>query len=418
MAENPYAALQISEFRMLLISRLLVTVAVQAQAVAVGWQIYALTKDPLFLGFIGLAEVLPSIGIALYAGHVADIVDRKQIALSAASVLMVCMLLLGIASFSVTHNSTLIGIIFSIVALTGFARGFYGPAVFGLLADIVPEQLFGNATAWNTTSWQASAILGPLLGGSAYVFLGAPLTYMISALLFVGSLCCFWRIKSRTVLESQRTGSVLENITEGVKFVFSNEIVLGAMALDLFAVLFGGAVALLPIFTAEVFQIGPYGLGMLRAAPPVGALLTAAVLTHRPIVRESGRVFLAAVGGFGLCMILFGMSTNFYLSLALLAISGGLDGISVWIRTTIFQLVTPSNMKGRVAAVNGIFISSSNEIGEFESGVTAKLMGLIPSVIFGGCMTLIVVLVTSLKAPKLRNLHMEELTSDFPERII
>lgn len=409
MTENPYAAIKIHGFRMLLVARLLVTIAVQAQGVAVGWQIYALTKDPLFLGFIGLAEVIPSIGIALYAGHLADIVERRKIALFSVSCLMVCLVLLGSSSCFMKNRDVLIPFIFFVIALTGFARGFYGPAVFGMLAEAVPERLYGNATAWNTASWQMSAIAGPVLGGFGYVYCGAPSTYLACSALMLLSLWSFSRIESRSSPNERTNNSVFENITEGLKFVFSNEVVLAAMALDLFAVLFGGAVALLPMFTSEIYHSGPHGLGLLRAAPSVGALLTAASLTHAPIVRNSGRVFLGAVAGFGVCMILFGLTTNFYIALFLLAISGALDGISIWIRTTIFQLLTPGNMKGRVAAVNGIFISSSNELGEFESGVMAKIMGLVPSVVFGGCMTLLVVLVTILKAPRLRSLHLNDL---------
>jgi MFS family permease len=409
MTDNPYAALQIRNFRVLLAARLLANLALQVQGLAVAWQIYALTKDPLFLGLVGLAEVLPSIGISLYAGHVVDMVDRKRIAVVAVAALMVSLALLCIFSISIAISSALVVSIYSVVAFTGLARGFYGPSVFGLLGDIVPTDLYGNAAAWNTILWQASAVAGPVLGGFLYVLLGPALTYGITALLMVGSLACFCWIKTKTSLPKESEKSVISNITEGLKFVFANEIVLGAMALDLFAVLFGGAVALLPIFTSEIFHTGPQALGMLRAAPSIGALITAAILTHRPITRHTGHVFLAVVVGFGLCMIAFGVSTSFYLSLFVLALSGALDGVSIWIRTTIYQLVTPQNMKGRVAAVNSIFIGSSNEIGEFESGVTAKIMGLVPSVVFGGCMTLLVVLVTMIKAPKLRKLHIDSL---------
>ena len=224
----------------------------------------------------------------------------------------------------------------------------------------------------------------------------------------------FLRLKVRMTATAKKDTSIVENIKEGLHFVFSNEIILGAMAMDLFAVLFGGAVALLPVFTAEVFHMGPQALGMLRAAPCVGALITATILTHHPLKHNAGRIFLGAVGGFGLCMIAFGLSRNFYLSLFLLALSGILDGISVYVRSTIYQLLTPMDMKGRVSAVNNIFIGSSNEIGEFESGVTAKIMGLVPSVVFGGCMTLLVVLFTMFKAPKLRNLNMENLYEEQP----
>ncbi len=409
MTNNPYAALKLGDFRLLLGSRLLVTVAMQILGVAVGWQIYALTKDPLSLGLVGLAEAFPALGVALYAGHVADIIDRRLIALGAVFVLTASLLLLSICSAGGVGKELLVGAIYVGMALSGLGRGFYGPAVFGILSDIVPRELYGNAIAWNTMLWQGSAITGTILGGLLYVWISAASTYLVAAILLAIAFCCFFSIKSRTKIVAKESVSVSENIKEGLHFVFSNQVMLGAMALDLFAVLFGGAVALLPIYTAEVFHRGPQALGLLRAAPPVGAFLMALVLTHRPIADNAGLVLLKVAAGFGLCMIVFGISTSFYFSLFLLALSGALDGISVWIRSNIFQLITPDGMKGRVAAVNSIFIGSSNEIGEFESGVTARLMGLVPSVVFGGCMTLVVVLITCFKAPKLRRLHLRHL---------
>jgi MFS family permease len=407
MTDSPYEVLKLRDYRLLLAGRLLGTLALQIQGLVVAWQIYAITKSPLALGLAGLAEALPAIGVALYAGHVADQTDRRTIALSANSVLFASMLML--AAGSALNLNFLVAMIFTVIALTGFARGFYAPAIFGLTSDIVPRILYGNAAAWNSTIWQASAMVGPALGGALYVLLAAPASYAISAVLLLLSLVCFWAIESRSNLSPKTDSGVIENIAEGLRFVFSNQIMLGAMALDLFAVLFGGAVALLPIFSSEVFHLGPQALGFLRAAPSVGAVLTASVLTHRPIGNRAGAIFMASVAGFGLCMIGFGLSTSFYLSLALLAISGALDGISIWVRGTIYQLITPDDMKGRVAAVNSIFIGSSNEIGEFESGVAAKLLGLVPSVVFGGCMTLLVVLISLFKAPKLRDLHMHDL---------
>jgi MFS family permease len=409
MSEDPYAVLKIRDFPLLLAGRLFTTLAFQIQGIAVGWQIYALTKSALALGLIGLSEALPAIGVGLYAGHIADMLDRRLIALS---VIGVSILAVGaLAGFSAANLETTIfvPVIFAIIALSGFARGFYGPAIFGMVSDIVPRELYGNSVAWNTATWQGSAVAGPILGGLIYVWFGPSVTYWFSTLLLVGSLVCFFLIKSTTVLPADKDVSVFENIKEGVRFVFANEVILGAMALDLFAVLFGGAVALLPIFTSEIFHMGPQALGVLRAAPSVGSFITAAFLMHRPIVRNAGVIFLVSVACFGLCMIGFGLSTSFYLSLSLLALSGALDGVSIYVRSTIIQLLTPNEMKGRVAAVNSIFIGSSNEIGEFESGVTAKLMGLVPSVVFGGCMTLLVVLTTSFKAPKLRQLHMHHL---------
>ncbi len=412
---SAYAALKIPDFRLLLFSRLLVTVGVQIQGLAVGWQIYELTKNPLTLGLIGLTEAIPAISFALYAGHLADIIERKKLALLAVSMLFASIAVLAISCTLKVESSMLLPIIFLSVAVSGFARSFYAPAIWGLISDIVPRDLYGNAAAWNSTVWQSSAIAGPVLGGFLYTEFSAATTYSISAFLLLVAFVSFTQVKSTTVAKADKDSSAVENIKEGLKFVFTNQIVLGAMALDLFAVLFGGAVALLPIFASEIYHMGPEALGVLRSAPSVGALLTASILTHHPLTKHAGRWLIAAVGGFGLCMIGFGLSTNFLISLMLLAISGALDGISVYVRQTIFQLCTPDNMKGRVAAVNSIFIGSSNEIGEFESGVAAKLMGLVPSVVFGGCMTILVVAITAIKAPKLRGLDMQTLihrTSD------
>jgi MFS family permease len=414
MAIDSYASLKIRDFRLLLVSRLFVTIALQIQAMAVGWQIYSLTHNPLSLGFVGLSEALPAIAVALYAGHVADIVERRQIALTAVGSLTVLLFLLGLSANLIASVTTLPLIIYFVIAVSGLARGFYGPALFGMLSDIVPRDLYANAAAWNSAVWQASAVVGPILGGIYYIFLGVANTYYLStALLFIAFLC-FFLIEKRPAKPSNKDASVYEKIVEGLRFVFSNQVVLGAMTLDLFAVLFGGAVALLPIFTAQVFHMGPHALGFLRAAPSVGALITATILAHRAINVNAGAVLMAAVAGFGLCMIAFGLSTNFYVALGLLALSGALDGISVYVRSTIFQLATPNEMKGRVSAVNNIFIGSSNEIGEFESGVTAKIFGLVPSVVLGGSMTLLVVLITAIKAPKLRKLHMNTLQAQTP----
>jgi len=402
-------ALRISDFRLILAGRLFVTLAVQIQGIAIGWQIYALTKDPLSLGLIGLSEALPAIAIGLYAGHIADMLDRRKIALWSVITLAASMALLVVSSASIKEIGTLKLIMFAIIAITGLARGFYGPSVFGLVGDIVPRELYGNASAWNSTVWQCSAVAGPIIGGLLYAPLGPTATYALSTGLLMASVVCFFFVKCKTVHAKKEDESIMANIAEGLKFVFSSEIILGAMAMDLFAVLFGGVVALLPIFTSEVFHTGPHTLGLLRAAPSVGAVISAAVLTQRPISYKTGAIFMWVVAGFGICMILFGLSTNVWWSLFLLMLSGVLDGISVWVRSTIYQLMTPSHMKGRFAAVNQMFIGSSNEIGEFESGVAAKFLGLVPSVLFGGCMTLLVVAVTSMKVPKLRKLEMHSL---------
>lgn len=410
MNEDPYAALQIRDFRFLLAARLFVTIAVQIQFMAVGWQLYSLTKNALYLGFLGLAGALPAICVSLYAGHIADILDRRKIVIASVIVLTISIAVLSACSFGL-EKQFLVPVIFSSVAITGFARGFYAPSIFAIISDIVPRELYANAAAWQSALWQSSAVAGPILGGILYTSFGAWPTYTFSIVLILGSLTCFLLVKARSVNQVSNDVNMIENIKEGLRFVFSNQIIIAAMALDLFAVLFGGVVALLPIFASEVFHSGPETLGVLRAAPCVGALLASTFLTHRPVNKAAGIIFMSSVAGFGLCMICFGISSNLYLSMGILALSGCLDGISVYMRSTIYQLLTPNEMKGRVAAVNSIFIGSSNEIGEFESGVAAKLLGLIPSVIFGGTMTLLVVLVAAIKAPKLRNLQMDTLYS-------
>ncbi len=409
MTTSLYAALKLRDFRLLISARILVTVANQILSLAVGWQVYELTKDPLFLGFLGLAEAVPAIGIALYAGHIADIIDRRLIALGAVFLFIASYALLAICSASVVSKELLVQAIYLGMGLIGLGRGFYGPAVFGLLSDIVPRELYGNAIAWNTMQWQVSAITGTILGGVLYTWHSAASTYFISSVLLAIAFCFFLLIKSRTIVHSNEQTGAFENIKAGLRFIYSNEIVFGAMTLDVFAVLFGGAVALLPIYTAEVFHLGPEALGLLKAAPRVGALLACGFLVRRPVADNAGVVLLTVVAGFGLSMIGFAVSTSFYLSIFLLALSGAFDGVSFWLRSMILQLIAPKDMKGRVSAVNQILLVSSNEIGGFESGFAAKIIGLIPSVVFGGCMTLAVVITTCLKAPKLRRLHMHHL---------
>jgi MFS family permease len=399
-------ALQIVDFRYLLVARVFVSLAAQIQGMAVGWQVYELTKDPLSLGLVGLTEVVPSIAVGLYAGHITDVTERRHIAMGA--VVMLLLSFSGLAFVSLAHPSRdlYVGLIFLFVALGGVGRGFYRPVGFALLGQIMPRNLLGNASAWNTTIWQTAAIGGPILGGWLYIQIGAATTYGFCCSLLLISMVMFYLIRSRSE-KKEDSGSVIESIKEGLSFVFANQIILGAMCLDMFAVLLGGAVALLPIFADKIFHGGPEALGMLRASPSIGAFIMAALLTRHPVRHRAGGIFLLSVAAFGLCIIGFGLSRNLYLSVFLLALSGAFDAISIYVRATIYQLHTPENMKGRVASVNSIFIASSNEIGQFESGVVAKFLGVIPSVIFGGCATLVVVALTALKAPKLRKLDLE-----------
>ena len=416
-AHDPYAALRIPDFRRLVSARVLFTVASQIQGVVVGWQIYELTNNPLALGLIGLAEAIPSIAVSLYAGHVADSVPRKRIIVPTMIVLFLCSLSLflltrpsGMALFAnqqVLAFPLYVVMLYAVLFVSGIARGFLGPAVFSFMPQLLPSRaLLSNAVTWNSSSWQAAAVLGPAIGGLLFAKMGKGFAYGIDSGLMLLSLLLFLSIASRAL--PTREGEQLnlgESILSGVRFIFANQIVLAALSLDLFAVLFGGAVALLPIFAKDILQTGPDGLGYLRAAPAVGSVLMAVWLTYSPMKRGAGRKLLWAVAGFGLATIGFALSKSFALSLFLLFLTGVFDSVSVIVRSTLIHTYTPEYMKGRVSAVNNIFIGSSNEIGGFESGATAKLMGTVPSVVFGGLMTLVVVAVTALKADKLRKLE-------------
>ena len=295
--------------------------------------------------------------------------------------------------------------IYTVIFLSGIARGFLTPAVFSFMPQLVPRELYPNAVTWNSTLWETASIGGPALGGFLYGFFGITASYVTDVFLMAGGLFLVLAVANQELPEKTEEQGVVEKIRSGLRFVFRNPIILGAISLDLFAVLFGGAVALLPIFANEILMVGKEGLGILRSAPSVGALAMAFYITHNPITKNTGKILLGCVAGFGVSIILFGLSTNFWLSLFLLVLSGMFDCISVIIRGTLLQTLTPENMKGRVSAVNHIFIGSSNEIGMFESGVAARVMGVVPSVIFGGCMTILVVSVTGWISKSLRTLQ-------------
>ena len=403
---GPYASLQIKDFRLFIFARLCITLAVQIQGTVVGWQVYELTKDPLSLGLVGLAEAVPAISVSLYAGHVADIVERRKIILLTILILLLCSVsllffTLDVGKFVFSYGALPI---YAVIFLSGMARGFLSPANFSFMPQLVPRHLYTNAISLNSTFWEAASIAGPMLAGFIYWLLGMTASYTADVVLVVASLFFYYSIPRKPLPPISEEQGIIEKIGAGLKFVFNNQIVLSAVSLDLFAVLFGGAVALLPIFSGEILKAGPQGLGLLRAAPSVGAVLMAIYITHYPIRKYIGKILLFCVAGFGLCMIAFGLSTNFWLSMGLLVMSGMFDAVSVIVRSTLIHTLTPENMKGRVSAVNSIFVGSSNEIGAFESGFVAKWIGVVPSVVFGGCMTLAVVGVTGWKAKKLRRL--------------
>lgn len=403
---GPYAALGIRDFRFFIMARQCATLAIQIQATIVGWQLYELTHDPLALGLIGLAEAVPAITVSLYAGHIADVIARKKIIIATVSLLLFCAFALLFftlepGAFILTYGSFPI---YFIIFLSGIARGFLAPANFSFMPQLIPRQLYGNAISLNTTFWLIASIVGPMLAGFIYALIGISATYLLDVLLVVAALGFYIAIPSRPVPPISGEQGVRQKIKSGLKFVMKTQIILGAISLDMFAVLFGGAVALLPIFAAEILEAGPQGLGMLRAAPALGAVCMAFYITHYPIQRNAGKVMLLCVAGFGASMIGFGLSTSFILSLCMLMFSGMFDSISMIVRSTLIHTRTPENMKGRVSAVNSIFIGSSNEIGAFESGLTAKFMGAVASVVFGGVMTLLTVGITAWKAKKLTNL--------------
>ena len=405
-SSSPYASLQIKDYRFFIFARLCITLAIQIQGTVVGWQVYELTKDPLSLGLIGLAEAIPAISVSLYAGHVADIVERKKIILLTSLVLFACSALLLFFTLEPGKFVFVYGAlpIYAVIFISGIARGFLSPATFSFMPQLIPRHLYSNAISLNSTFWEAASIGGPMVAGFIYGFLGITAAYVADVTLVFACLIFYLFIPHKPLPPISEEQGVIEKITAGLKFVFHNQIVLSAISLDLFAVLFGGAVALLPIFSGEILKSGPQGLGLLRSAPSIGAVLMAIFITHYPIRKNMGKILLWCVAGFGFCMIGFGLSTSFWLSMGLLIMSGMFDSVSVIVRGTLIHTLTPENMKGRVSAVNSIFVGSSNEIGAFESGFAAKLMGVVASVVFGGCMTLAVVGITGWKAVKLRKL--------------
>ena len=414
---DAYAGLRIKDFRLFLSFRFFMTIAAQMQSIIVGWQVYELTHDPLSLGLIGLAEAIPFISVALYSGHVADRFNRKRVILGFDLVFLVASSLLLLITY---HKTGIIGKygvlpIYLCVAISGLARSFIYPATMAFMAQIVPRSLYTNSATWNSTIWQIAAITGPAVGGLLYGFFGVKVAYIAVIVSMIISFILSSSIRSRTVPPRDETESIIQRLSNGIKFVFSSQLLLGAMALDMFAVLFGGAVAMLPVFAAEVLKVGPEGLGMLRASPMAGAVLMSVILAYKPPMVKAGRLLMIGVAGFGVSIICFALSKNFFLSMGLLALSGMFDNISVVIRASTMQLVAPDEMRGRVASVNSIFIGSSNEIGSFESGVAAKLMGLIPSVIFGGMMTLAIVGATAKWSPKLRKLNLNKLGTGYRE---
>jgi MFS family permease len=393
-----FAVLRNRDFTLFLAARFLATIAVQMQTVAVGWQVYAVTRDPLDLGLIGLSQFLPFVLLILPAGHMADSRDRRRIITLCFALECVCALLLLALAARGLHSAAPV---FAVMVLFGIARAFAMPTGQALLPNLVSREQFGTAVALNSSTWQVATIAGPALGGVVYLS-GAPVVYgTVAALLALATLLTLMVRRGGERTPTTETPG-LHTLLSGLRFVWSRRPVLGAISLDLFAVLFGGATALLPVYAADVLHVGPGGLGLLRTAPGAGAALCGLAIGILPISRHVGRWMFGGVVAFGIATVVFGVSTSFWLSVAALTLMGAGDMVSVYIRHLLVQLETPDAIRGRVSAVNAVFIGASNELGEFESGLTAAWFGTVPAVIVGGCATLLVAGAWSRLFPELR----------------
>lgn len=406
-----FVAFRHLNFRRFIFSKFMLTLALQIQFVVLSWQVYEITHDPLSLGFIGLAEAIPAVGLALYGGYISDRSDRRKILVWVQALLIVCSVLLAYISYHFSslpleqqHAFPFYMIMFGV----GVLRGFYSPAQFPLMTQLVPREAYANSSAWNSTFWHIAVVLGSSGGGLLLGFCGKNTSYLVVLIVMLLGFIQIVRIPSQPVQEIKPGEKMMSSIREGLRFVFSNQAILGALSLDLIAVLFGGATAMLPVFASDILQVGEKGFGFLRAAPFAGSVLMALYMTKHPPVKQAGKKLLFCVGGFSVCMIAFALSRNFYLSLFILAASGAFDNVSVVIRSMIMQLLTPDHMRGRVSSVSTMFISSSNEIGAFESGFAAKMLGLVPSVIIGGAVALGSVGAAGAALPELRKLDLSK----------
>ena len=410
MKPSPYSSLKIKEFRWFLLMRLALVLAWSMQFVLIEWEVYRITHDPWSLGLIGLMEIIPAISLALFAGHIVDQNEKKKMLLicySAMALINVALTALVNPSFHASlGNQTILYSIYFLVFLGGIARAFIIPSIFSLLGLIVPNAEKPNAAAWSSSSWQISATVGPALAGFTIGSIGVYGSMFIVISCIAIGLTALLQIAAKPVLNTQKAESIFASLKEGLQFVFKTKTILNAISLDMFAVLFGGAVALIPVFAQDILKVGAEGFGILRAAPAIGGLITMLVATHFDLNHRAGKKLLWAVFGFGLCIIVFGLSTNFWISVIALFLSGVTDGVSVVIRGTILQLYTPDNMRGRVSSVNSIFVGSSNELGAFESGLTSRLMGTVNAVVFGGIMTVLIVATTAFASPDFRKLDI------------
>lgn len=410
--KDPYAALRYKEFNIFLLLRFILVFAWSMQFIVIEWQVYSLTKDPLSLGIIGLMEIIPALSMALFAGHIVDQREKRNLFLCCIglfSLISLGLFFLSEASVMASWGQkSILYTIYGFVFFGGLLRAFFGPTIFSLVALIVPKKAYPNAATWNSSTWQMASILGPAMAGLTINWIGTHWSLGIVFVLVLLSFLMGLLISKKPVLNPKIGEPVIQSLKEGVRFVFKTKAILGALSLDMIAVLFGGAVALLPVFAQDILKVGPEGFGVLRAAPAVGAFLTMLTTAYIPISRRAGMKLLVAVFGFGISIIVFGLSSVFWISVVALFFSGVTDGVSMVIRQTILQLKTPDHMRGRVSSVNSMFVGSSNELGAFESGLTAKLMGTVTAVVFGGSMTLLTAITTGFVSPSFRNLDLEK----------
>ncbi len=407
---DPYAALRFKEFNFFLVIRFILVFGWSMQFIIVEWEVYSLTKDPLSLGLIGLVEVIPAISTALFAGHIVDQREKKMLFFQC----IIAFLLVAIGYYFITspyvydnyENSQILIGIYILVFLGGFIRAFIGPTIFSLVALIVPKRVYPNAATWSSSTWQLAVVLGPAFAGFSIAWIGVHNSMGIVLATIIIGLLLIGFIKKKPILNPKIGEPIFQSLKAGLNFVYKTKAILVALTLDMVAVLFGGAIALLPIYAQDILNVGSEGFGILRAAPAVGSVLMMVASAHIPLTRNAGKKLLLAIFCFGISIIVFGISDIFWLSVFALFMYGLTDGVSMIIRQTILQLKTPDEFRGRVASVNSIFVGSSNELGAFESGATAKLMGTVPAVVFGGVMTILTVGFTAIKFPKFRKLDL------------
>jgi MFS family permease len=409
--KDAYKALQFPEFRAYVTGNTLFTIALLIQEVVLAYEIYKITHNPLALGLIGLAEAVPFISLVLFGGHFADNRDKKKI-------LQVTLSLIIASSVFLLYSSTQlqsadqdfhIYSIYAVIFIIGLSKGFFSPAASSLNPFLVPKEVFANAATWNSSFWQLGSILGPGVAGFLYAYAGLSGSLITVIALLLGVMVCIFQIENRPVpVKTVQHESIWHSLREGIAYVFKTKIILYSISLDLSSVLFGRVIAILPIFAEDILKVGAEGLGILRAAPSVGAVVTMVTLVYFPPLKHAWRNLILAIAGFGVATLIFGVSTNFWISVVALFFTGAFDSISVVIRQTVLRFYTPDEMRGRVSSVNGVFVSTSNEMGAFESGVAAKFFGTVPSVLLGAGVTLVLVSLVALTSKELFDLKVDQ----------